>query len=114
MDMEINWLRERQPNILAGRSVGVHWRPVKSASLERCDRKTCQRKAAARKQRCLTNAGFKISLLSTAKAPKSSDIMVMYPVWHIIVDELPRTKISGFYIRLKMPWLSPCVNEFTV
>ncbi len=31
------------------------------------------------------------------KALESLEIMVTYPVWHIIVDEASGTKISGFY-----------------
>ena len=35
--------------------------------------------------------------ISTVKVSESSEIMVMYPFWHIIVDEASGTKISGFY-----------------
>ena len=35
--------------------------------------------------------------ISTVKVPESSEIMVMYLVWHIIVDKALGTKIPGFY-----------------
>ncbi len=34
--------------------------------------------------------------IATVKAPERLDVMVMYPVWHIIVDKASVTKISGF------------------
>ncbi len=35
--------------------------------------------------------------IATVKVPESLNLMVTYLVWHLIVDEVTRTKISGFY-----------------
>ena len=41
--------------------------------------------------------GFWFRDITNVKVPQSLEIMVTYPVWHIIVDKATGTKISGFY-----------------
>ncbi len=56
----------------------------------------CQKKAAARKQKGPNRCWFHD--IATVNTPESSDIMVTYPVWHIIADKASVTNISGFYM----------------